>query len=156
MLLFNVRFIKGFSSLTSFIVELTGNVLQRNRPVAKFLIMATVRELVLPHHKKEDCTWNVKIRVTHKRKSAYIDTHHFISSKQLRKDFTIKDSFILKSLNPLLDDYRSKIGELGAKIDIVDLPEIISQLRQPIRYNCLSERMCLKLLIFQAYYIHFH
>lgn len=79
--------------------------------------MATVREVVLPHQKKEDGTWNVKIRISHKRNSAYIETSHFVKQKQLRKDHTIKDQFILTALNPVLDDYRKKIGEYGGKLD---------------------------------------
>jgi hypothetical protein len=78
--------------------------------------MATVREVILPHHLKEDGTWNVKIRVTHNRKSAYIDTQHFVSSKQLKKDRSIKDVFLLNLLSPVLTDYRTKISELGAKL----------------------------------------
>ncbi len=90
--------------------------------------MATVREVVLPHHKKEDGTWNVKIRVTHKRKSSYIDTQHFICGKQIRKDFTIKDAFVLKCINPIVDEYRTKISELGTKLELFDLPRLIKYL----------------------------
>ncbi|WP_184544859.1 phage integrase SAM-like domain-containing protein [Mucilaginibacter sp. FT3.2] len=79
--------------------------------------MATVREVVLPHQGKKDGTWNVKIRVSHKRISSYIDTIHFIGAKQLRKDFTIKDSFIIDLINPTLKEYRDKISELGLKLD---------------------------------------
>ena len=79
--------------------------------------MATVRAVVLLHQKKEDGTWNVKIRISHKRNSAYIETYHFVTQKQLRKDFTIKDQFILTALNPILDGYRKKIGEYGDKLD---------------------------------------
>lgn len=82
--------------------------------------MATVREVVLPHHKKEDGTFNVKIRVTHNRKSSYIDTTHFIGVKQLRKDHTIKDTFILDLINPILKSYREKISDLGIKISYFD------------------------------------
>jgi integrase len=78
--------------------------------------MATVKEVILSHHKKEDATWNVKIRVTHKRQSAYIDTQHFVNAKQLKKDFTIKDTFIHRMLNPVLDEYRKIISELGPRL----------------------------------------
>lgn len=78
--------------------------------------MATVRDVVLPHHKKEDGTWNVKIRVTHKRKCTYIDTEHFVNAKQLRKDHKIKDHFILDLLHPVLKEYRDKISGLGSKL----------------------------------------
>jgi hypothetical protein len=82
--------------------------------------MATVREVVLPHHKKEDGTWNVKIRVTHKRKCTYIDTEHFVNSKQLRKDHKIKDHFILDLLYPVLKEYRDKISGLGGYSGVID------------------------------------
>ena len=42
--------------------------------------MTTVKQIILPHHKKEDKTWNVKIRLTHKRKSTYMDTVYFVSA----------------------------------------------------------------------------
>ena len=82
--------------------------------------MATVREVILPHHLKEDGTWNVKIRVTHNRKLAYIDTRHFVSAKQIKKDTTIKDGFILNLLSPVLTEYRTKISELGSKLAYFD------------------------------------
>ncbi|WP_295792305.1 phage integrase SAM-like domain-containing protein [Mucilaginibacter sp.] len=78
--------------------------------------MATVREVVLPHHKKEDGTWNVKIRVTHKGKCAFINTQHFVCEKQLRKDFTIKDHFITDLINPVLKDYRNQISDLNIRL----------------------------------------
>lgn len=80
--------------------------------------MATVREVVLPHTQKKDGTWNVKIRVTFKRRSSYIDTQHFVGQKQLRKDFTIRDEFILTILNPVIDSFRKRISELGESLEL--------------------------------------
>ncbi len=80
--------------------------------------MATVREVVLPHTQKKDGTWNVKIRISFKRKSSYIDTQHFVGQKQLRKDFTIRDEFILTILNPVIDSYRKRISELGESLEL--------------------------------------
>lgn len=74
--------------------------------------MATVCAVVLPYNKRKDETWNVKIKVTHNRKRAHIDTHHYVTMKQLKKDFTIKDQFILDALNPVLKTYRDKITAL--------------------------------------------
>jgi len=44
--------------------------------------MATVAIKIHKHHKKADGTYNVKIRITHKREKKYIDTPHFVGSKQ--------------------------------------------------------------------------
>ncbi|NQX56822.1 hypothetical protein HQN86_24605 [Pedobacter panaciterrae] len=40
-----------------------------------------------------------------------------MSQKQLRKDFTIKDTFLLSVINPVLDEYRMKISKLGSKLE---------------------------------------
>ena len=41
--------------------------------------MATVCVKILPHHLKGDGTYNVKIRITHKKVKRYIDTEHFVT-----------------------------------------------------------------------------
>jgi len=79
--------------------------------------MATVRPMVDPHQQKKDGTWKVKIIVTHNRNKGYIETQHYVVEKQLRRDYTIKDQFILSALNPVLDGYRKKISELGEKLN---------------------------------------
>lgn len=65
------------------------------------------------YNKRKDDTWNVKIKVTLNRKRAHIDTQHYVVRKQLKKDYSIKDQFILDALNPLLKIYRDKISALG-------------------------------------------
>ena len=90
--------------------------------------MATIREVILPNQKRDDGTWNVKIRVTHQRKVNYISTQHYVGAKQIRTDYSIKDPIILKSLNPILDDYRTKISELGPKLELYNLPRLIDHL----------------------------
>jgi len=90
--------------------------------------MATVREVIIPKEKKKDGTWNVKIRVNHNGKTLYIKTHHFVGQKQIRSDHTIKDPIILKAVNPVLDDYRTKISELGPKLELYDVERLIDYL----------------------------
>jgi len=96
--------------------------------VAKVFIMATIREVILANSQREDGTWNVKIRVTHQRKVNYISTQHYVGAKQIRKDYSIKDPIILKALNPVLDDYRTKISDLGPKLELYSLPRLIKYL----------------------------
>lgn len=79
--------------------------------------MATIRPMVNPRQQKKDGTWNVKLILTHKRNKAYIETQFFVTQKQLRKDFEIKDQFILNALSPQLYEYRKKIGEYGEKLN---------------------------------------
>lgn len=90
--------------------------------------MATVREVILKHHKRDDGTWNVKIRVGHKSKSAYIDTSHYVTARQLRKDFTLKDQFIIDLINPVLAEYRNQISKMGRLVDGLTAKEIADRL----------------------------
>lgn len=80
--------------------------------------MATVETKIFKHHKKADGTYNIKVRVTHKREKKYLDTPHFVSDRQLTAKLAIKDVFLKKILNDLLDDYRTTISELGEKLDL--------------------------------------
>lgn len=91
--------------------------------------MATIREVILPNQKKEDGSWNVKIRVTHQRKVNYISTQHYVIQKQIRPNYSIKDPVILKALNPVLDDYRTKISELGPKLETYSLRRLMDYLQ---------------------------
>ena len=61
--------------------------------------------MVYDYHKKADGTYNVKIRVFHKKERKLIDTSHFVSEKQLDSKFRIKDKFLNKLLDDKLDEY---------------------------------------------------
>jgi len=87
--------------------------------------MTNVREVVLPRDKRKDGTWNVKIRVTHQRKVKYISTKLYVTEKHIRKDYTINDPTILRALNPVIDDFRSKIAELGPKLEVYSLERLL-------------------------------
>lgn len=90
--------------------------------------MATIREVVVPREKKKDGTWNVKIRVIHNGDTTYIKTQHFVNEKQVRKDYSIKDPVVLKMVNPVLDEYRTKITELGPKVELYSLKQLVNVL----------------------------
>lgn len=92
--------------------------------------MATVKEIVLKEKKREDGTWNLKVRITHNRKTAYISTSHYLTSKQLRKDFTVKDPFIEDLISPVLSDYRKKISSLGSSINTMNAKDIADFLKK--------------------------
>lgn len=54
--------------------------------------MATVKAVVLRHQMKEDGTWNVKIRISQKGSSAYLQTPYFVPESLInKKDFTLKE-----------------------------------------------------------------
>lgn len=91
--------------------------------------MATVSAVVYDHHEKTDKTINVKIRVYHKDEKKFIDTTHYVTRKQLDKDFKIKDKFLLKILDDTLDDYRKTISEIGTKLNFFSCEDLRDHLR---------------------------
>ncbi|WP_214070037.1 phage integrase SAM-like domain-containing protein [Mucilaginibacter sp. dw_454] len=87
--------------------------------------MATVKALVLKHNEKSDGTFNVKIRITHKRVSRYLDTDHFVSQKQLNKKNAIKDNIIILQVDKTVNKHRRSIGELDGRIDQMTCDQIV-------------------------------
>jgi len=81
--------------------------------------MALVKAVVYEEFKRTDGTYNVKIKVYHQKKKRFIDTMHFLSTRQLDSDLKIKDKFILQELAVILTDYRKSITELGSKLNFM-------------------------------------
>jgi len=99
--------------------------------------MATVNAVVYEHHKKADGTYNVKIKIFHQKKRAHIETTHFVSAKQLTPKLQVKDKFLLRILDGILDDYRRAISELGTRIEFFtaeDLRDYLINKDKPINF----------------------
>lgn len=86
--------------------------------------MATVSAKVYEHHQKDDGTFNVKVVVYHKQERRFIETPHYVSKRQLNASFDIKDKFLLRKIDNLLDDYREAISDLGPKIEFFSCGEL--------------------------------
>jgi integrase len=92
--------------------------------------MTTFKGLIIPHHKKEDGTWNVKIRVTHERKSKYLPTNIFVSKKQLNvKQTKITELALLKKIESQIDEYR-RIADDIQNAALMDIDQIITRLNK--------------------------
>ena len=94
----------------------------------------TLKAVVLKHNKRSDGTYNVKIRVTLNRRTAYISTEHYIGGRQITADFEIKDTFILDEVNNDIRRLRLEISRLGAKVNkytASSLAEYLSLKRTP-------------------------
>ncbi len=91
--------------------------------------MATVSAVVYQDQKKADGTYNVKIRVFHRKERRILDTTHFVTDRQLDKDYKIKDRQLIKVLDEILDGYRESITLLGPKLDFMHVEELKNYLR---------------------------
>ncbi len=79
--------------------------------------MATIDYVIFEHHLKSDGTYNIKFRVTHKKKQVYKASTYHVTSKQLKKDFTLRDTTVLDSVNAKLAEYRKTLNLIVTDIE---------------------------------------
>lgn len=90
--------------------------------------MATVG-LMVSYYRKDDGTYNVNIRVFHRKERKFIETSHYVSDKQLDDEFNIKDKHLLLILEKTLLDYRTEISSLGSKLNMMTCENLRDHLR---------------------------
>ena len=98
-------------------------------------IMPTFKALVLPHQKKQDGTYNVKIRVTQSGQTKYIKTgHHILSTDLIKKKengtirLKIKNQAIIDLTNEMIMDFKRMIISAGKDSDSWCIDRIIKYL----------------------------
>lgn len=97
--------------------------------------MATFKVVVLPHQKKEDGTYNVKIRVTQGRKTKYIKTSQYVTASDIsrRKEkgvekIRIKNQAIIDLMDELVLSYRKRLIEAGPGVETWDVSRVVEYL----------------------------
>ena len=76
--------------------------------------MATLKAVV--DHRKDDGTYSVKIRITHKRESRYIPTSLYATDKHLTRSKKIKEPDLIRATNIFID----KIWSILARIENIE------------------------------------
>lgn len=67
----------------------------------------------------------VAIRLTHKRQKAYLKTEFYATAKQIDKDDTFKDRFLIRQLNRKIDAYEEVVlKKLGNKVEHYTVKEL--------------------------------
>lgn len=90
--------------------------------------MATFKAVVYKHHKKEDGTYNVKIRLTHDRVKRNIATTFFVTKDDLTKGLKIKNQKISDSLDAVIKKYRDACNGLGEKLALMNVDQVLAYL----------------------------
>jgi len=94
--------------------------------------MSTFKAIVFEHHKKKDNTYNVKVRLTHRRVTRYIDTPVFLVKAQLNKKFEIKDDHAIELVNDIVKEFRLEVSKLGMKVFSMTADEVKSHLERKL------------------------
>ena len=110
--------------------------------------MATFKAVVIPAQRRQDGTYNVKIRVTHQRKSRYLSTPFYVTSEQLTRGFKIKDMRICDKLDERIAEFRHNADELGFLADGMDIDHLVELLQnraESIDFIAFMENYCKRL-----------
>lgn len=83
--------------------------------------MATLKAVIKKCNKRLDGSWNVVIRFTHNGKVIFLHTTTFVSKKDIKASFIIKDASILERGNGLIENYRKRASELNLEFNDIDI-----------------------------------
>lgn len=93
--------------------------------------MTTFKTEIVKSEQKRDGTYNVKIRVTHKRKVRRYSTPMYATDKDVTRGGKIKNQIILDKCEDTIREWRKRINLLGTAADSMDVSEIMSLLTGP-------------------------
>lgn len=92
--------------------------------------MLTIAPVVLAHHRRKDGTYNVKIRVTWKGRSAYVATNLFCSKDDLTRSLNIKTPAIIDAAARLVGELRESVSGLSpALMENLTAAEIVARMK---------------------------
>lgn len=91
--------------------------------------MATIKAVV-SYHKKEDGTYNVRIRITHHQQTKMLPTTHFVTDAQItRGTRKIKDIRLQEILNNTISTYQHIVDSLGWRAEEMTCDEIVNYIK---------------------------
>lgn len=101
--------------------------------------MPTFKAVVMRHQERQDGKFPVAIRVTHNRRSAYMQTGLYISKKQINsKTFDIKDQFVIERTNSTIRDYERALLSFGtdtlANMSVSEIKRVVASIDDRIDF----------------------
>lgn len=87
--------------------------------------MATFKAEVYAHQKKEDGTYNIKIRVFHNGKKKYLATVWYVTKDDLTRSLKIKNQKYVDLTDELIRKYRSKLDRLGERLKQMSVEQVV-------------------------------
>ena len=91
--------------------------------------MLTFKAEVLKNKRKNDGTYNVKIRMTYKREVKRLPTSIFVRSEDLTKSFKLKNPKFIKEADSLVRHYQEICATLALETSTYTLDEILEYIK---------------------------
>ena len=90
----------------------------------------TFKAVVLAHQQKKDGTYNIKIRVSHERKTKYLSTPWYVVKKDLTKSLEIKNQKYIDLTFDLIRKYRGICDATGENLKTMSIEQVIELLTE--------------------------
>lgn len=87
--------------------------------------MATFKAVVEPHYKRADGTYNIRIRVTHKRRSKLLSTQYYVTADDMTRKLKIKNETFIDATNELIKKYRDACNRAGDKLNSMTVEQVV-------------------------------
>lgn len=87
--------------------------------------MATFKAEVYAHQKKQDGTWNIKIRVFHNGKKKYIPTSWYVTKEDLTRSLKLKNQSYIDLTDELVKSYRKRCDVLGEGLKTMTVEQVV-------------------------------
>ena len=91
--------------------------------------MTTFKAEIYAHQKKTDGTYNIKIRVTHKRRKKYLATIYYVTKEDLTKTMRLKNQKYIDATNDLIRKYRSICDRIGERLRSMTVEQVVDILQ---------------------------
>ena len=93
--------------------------------------MTTFKAEISHGEKRKDGTWNVKIRITHKRKVRRYSTQMYATDKDVTRGGKLKNQIIIDNTEATIREWRGRLNTLGSRADMMDVDDIVRYLTSP-------------------------
>jgi len=93
----------------------------------------TFKPVVYAHQRRRDGSYNVKIRVTHGRKSRNLATNVDVTGDQLTRGLKIKDYQVIDSVNATIKQMREAVAKMGYEAVTMDVDQVVAGIQKALR-----------------------
>jgi len=87
--------------------------------------MATFKAEVYGHQKKQDGTYNIKIRVTQHKKKRYLATTWYVTKEDLTRSLKLKNQIYIDLCDQLIKQYRIRCDHAGERLKSMSVDEVV-------------------------------
>lgn len=87
--------------------------------------MATFKAEVYGHQKKQDGTYNIKIRVTQNKQKRYLATTWYVTKDDLTRSLKLKNQRYIDLCEELIKKYRSRCDSVGERLKYMSVDDVV-------------------------------